>query len=227
MTGWPNWRPEGAPLVRERAPGEAFGYSGEGYNYLQAVVEHLVGQPLDVYMREAVLYPLGMAASSYNWATPGAAGVAAAHDRQGQPVHPYVGERPEAASSLHSTAGEYARFLCAMLDSSDSALPLHRDSLAEMVRPHVRITGALAWGLGWGLEDTGEGIVLWHWGDNPGFKHLAMIAPRTKTGVAIMTNGDAGLLPCEQLVARTIGGTHPALAWLARDFYGVSDFLSL
>jgi len=38
-TGWPTWRPEGQPLRRERAPGEQFGYSGEGYVYLQHVVD--------------------------------------------------------------------------------------------------------------------------------------------------------------------------------------------
>ncbi len=68
-TGWPNWRTEGQPLRRERAPGEVFGYSGEGYNYLQRVIECLVGQPLDAYMTKTLLDPLGMTHSSYAWAT--------------------------------------------------------------------------------------------------------------------------------------------------------------
>src|SRR6185295_2724162 len=34
-TGFPNWRPRGEPLALLRDPGTRFGYSGEGYVYLQ------------------------------------------------------------------------------------------------------------------------------------------------------------------------------------------------
>jgi CubicO group peptidase (beta-lactamase class C family) len=38
-TGFPNWRQRGKPLTIDRVPGESFGYSGDGYLYLQRVVE--------------------------------------------------------------------------------------------------------------------------------------------------------------------------------------------
>jgi len=219
LTGWPNWRPKGGPLVRVRAPGEAFGYSGEGYNYLQAVVERIVGQPLDAYMQEAVLGPLGMASSSYRWAAPGDPCVARAHDHEGRPREPYSGDRPEAASSLHTTPSDYARFLCAML--SPSQAPGHLDApwVATMLRPQAHPSDAVAWGLGWGLEDTNHGPAFWHWGDNPGYKNLTVTFVARRTGIIVMTNGDAGLGLCAHLVRAIIGGDHPAFEWLATTFY--------
>ncbi len=223
LTGWPNWRPTGEPLVRLRPPGEAFGYSGEGYVYLQTVVERIVGQPLDAYMQEAVLGPLGMAASSYRWAAPGDPRVAQAHDHEGRPSQPYVGDRPEASSSLHATPSDYARFLCAMLNPSDAAGHLGALRVAGMLWPHAHPSDAVAWGLGWGLEDTDQGPAFWHWGDNPGYKSLTVTYVARRTGIVIMTNGDAGLGLCAHLVRAIIGGDHPAFAWLATTFYSVSE----
>src|SRR5215471_4940680 len=63
-TGFPNWRGAGHPLEIYFTPGERFSYSGEGFVYLQKVVEAITGKPLNEYMSEAVFRPLGMASSS-------------------------------------------------------------------------------------------------------------------------------------------------------------------
>jgi CubicO group peptidase (beta-lactamase class C family) len=44
-TGLPNWG--GTPLEFLFTPGEKFNYSGEGYVYLQRVVEHVTGKSLE------------------------------------------------------------------------------------------------------------------------------------------------------------------------------------
>jgi CubicO group peptidase (beta-lactamase class C family) len=64
--GFPNWRSDRG-LRLETAPGEEFGYSGEGYEYLQKVVEHLTHQPLHVYLQSQLLNPLGMNNSTFAW----------------------------------------------------------------------------------------------------------------------------------------------------------------
>src|SRR6266550_437312 len=63
-TGFPNWREDG-PLFLRWPPGTRWGYSGEGYAYLQQVVEHLTGVSLDRYLADAVLAPLGMDDSTF------------------------------------------------------------------------------------------------------------------------------------------------------------------
>lgn len=220
MTGWPNWRPEGQELRRERAPGTAFGYSGEGYIYLQRVVEHLTGEPLDSYMQPSLLDPLGMTRSSYAWEPTVDQAMATSHDALGSPCLAYTDSRPEASSSLHSTAEDLARFLQALLTPEDEPWRLSARGVAEMLRPHVQLTPAVAWGLGWGLESTDRGRAFWHWGDNPGYTSFLMGSLDPGMGVVIMTNGDNGKALWRPIIDLVLGGDHPAFSWLAT-FYGV------
>jgi CubicO group peptidase (beta-lactamase class C family) len=221
-TGWPNWRPEGQPLRREREPGEAFGYSGEGYNYLQRAVEQILGQPLDSYMRATVFAPLGMIRSTYRWAEPDHPGVASAHDGARQPHEPGHWTEPEAASSLHTTPGDLARFLCAMLSPGSGPGSLQEQTLQDMLRPQITLTHGVAWGLGWGLENLGGETAMWHWGDNRGYKSFMLALPRQRVGLVVMTNGDNGLALWQPIVEMTLGGDHAAFRWLA-DQYDVPD----
>lgn len=221
-TGWPNWRRAGRPLAREREPNAAFGYSGEGYTYLQTVVEQVTGLPLDTWMRETVLAPLGMVESGYHWAGADDPSMAAPHSRRGRPGRWLLEERELAAASLHTTAADLAKVLCAILAPSMEPRPLQSSSVAEMLRPHVRLSERIAWGLGWGLQFTDDGTACWHWGDNPGYKGILLAYPAARLGLVLLTNGDNGLTLCEPLLRLTLGGEYPALSWLA-NFYGFTS----
>src|SRR6516225_4543414 len=57
-TGFPNWRGDGNALTIRFTPGERFSYSGEGFVYLQKVVEKVTCRALTDYMPAALLEPL-------------------------------------------------------------------------------------------------------------------------------------------------------------------------
>ena len=67
-TGLQNWRfQKDQKLEFAFKPGERFAYSGEGFYYLQRVLESITGRGFEEHMREHVLKPLGMASSTYLW----------------------------------------------------------------------------------------------------------------------------------------------------------------
>lgn len=67
-TGWRNWRNNMTqPLVADFDPGSRFGYSGEGFYYLQRVVEKVTGAGMLKLSRERVIVPFGMTRTFFMW----------------------------------------------------------------------------------------------------------------------------------------------------------------
>lgn len=66
--GWRNWRfARDHVLTADFEPGTRFSYSGEGFAFLQRVVEGMTGRALPALVRERVFAPLGMEASTFVW----------------------------------------------------------------------------------------------------------------------------------------------------------------
>jgi len=62
QTGFPNWSWDD-PLLPSFVPGTDVGYSGEGFEFYQKVVEYLTGLTLNEFMAEELFEPLGMTPS--------------------------------------------------------------------------------------------------------------------------------------------------------------------
>ena len=229
-TGLQNELQGGKELEIHFTPGERFSYSGEGFIYLQKIIEHITGERLDVYMKKAVFEPLGMTSASYLWRDDYQTLMANGHNAAG-----IVAERIKPTevklSWLHTTPLDYARFVVAVMHGvglkSDTAKlmltpQVHIDeSCVFCLKPGVgRISSSLSWGLGWGLERSGAGEAFWHWGENRGeFQTFAMAYPREGTGVVIFTNSGNGFSIMPFVVSEAIGGAHPAFAWMGYDLY--------
>ena len=215
-TGFPNWPADDGSVSIYFTPGARFSYSGEGYIYLQRVVEQITGKSLNQYMTEAVFTPLGMTSSSYVWRPDFDALTATGYDSDGKPTELWKPTEAGAASSLNTTAKDYALFVEAVLTRKG----LKSATLREMETPEIALDPAcricikhepkqlsknLFWALGWGIERKDGTDGLWHWGDNGSFKGFVMADPKTKSGVVIFANSENGLEVAKPVVDETMG----------------------
>jgi len=210
-SGLPNWRKGGeereGPLPIFFKPGSRFSYSGEGYYYLQRVMEDITGEPLAVLARRLLFDKLGLASSSYQWSAALDPHIATGHDASGGclPRSRYL--HANAAYTLYTTAEDYARMMIALMrQEPDNGGLLSSPMRREMCRHQVcaetrevinrpgRYFGLSAWrGLGWGIDVTLSGDILYHSGANQtGFRCYAQYDQRDGSGLVIMTNGANG-----------------------------------
>ncbi len=133
-TGFPNWRqPRDGDLKMHFSPGEKFSYSGEGYVYLQRVVEKLADKSFNDFMAESVFEPLGMRHSSYEWREAYANNLAVGHGEFGVPIDRDPMTKGNAAFSLYTTAIDYAKFMIAIMTGAGLA----KETLREMLSPQI------------------------------------------------------------------------------------------
>jgi CubicO group peptidase (beta-lactamase class C family) len=225
-SGLQNWRSKTSPLKTYFAPGSRFSYSGEGFIWLQRVVVAITGETLNDLMARLVFDPLEMKRSSYIWRSDFEADYAMPHDAQLTPGNKKRPAKPRVASTLHTTAADYARFLQAVL----SGARLRPATAAAWLKPQIRLYQRciecvqldtpdadqhVAWGLGWGLE-PGQGL-FFHWGDNGGFKAFVVGSVATQSAVVVFTNGSNGMAIMPDIISQLMPGENPAFAWLNYD----------
>lgn len=233
-TGLPDWRSGQAPLKIQATPGETFSYSGEGYYFLQSVVTRMTGHTdpahcsqyedgvkvcatnIDGWLKKNLLLPFGMKASGYVWNKHFARHAARPHGADGSPLEkakPSAADaaRYASAGGLHTTPGDYAKFLIEILASKNGdVFRLGPENLKAMFRPQIKVDENNSWALGWRIYHTKRGDVFMHGGNQTGFHALAIGSLERKTGCIIMTNGDLGWKLInqvfEQVMERYISG---------------------
>ena len=239
-TGFPNWRPSGKPLAVYFKPGERYSYSGEGFVYLQRAVEKITGQPLDEFMQRTVFGPLGMTNSSYLWQERFEALAVAGHTESSissklgktvegaSPINGAGG--PAAASTLLTTAEDYAKFAIAVMNGTSLKTETARQMLRSqsavdaqcrtcLNKAPEKVSDTISWGLGIGLATTPSGRFFWHWGDNGDFKAFVTGSEVSRRGVVIFTNSANGMMIIPDIVREVMGQTHTAFDWLHYEHY--------
>lgn len=199
------WR--ASPLSLLFDPGTAYAYSGEGFYFLQEVMEHLSGKALEDLVQEELLTPLGMRNSAMRWQERFAADAAYGHDQQGKPKRFAKYAKANAAYTLYTTAEDYTRFVQeALLGgeglTSDShqlmcsyAAEAQKGPQATPEDAHVPCT------LGLRLQLNEVGTALWHTGSNPGFRCFFIAYPKQKESLVVFMNSDSALPAMQDLLA--------------------------
>ena len=139
-TGFPNWRffRSDGKLAFARAPGEAYGYSGEGFEYLARAISTKLHRPFPQVVRELVFEPAGMQHAMMEIRRDGLRDVAIPIDEEGTAHRMWC--RPNgwcreegsysAADDMLVTVPDYARFLAMVArdESGKAGTPLARGS---------------------------------------------------------------------------------------------------
>lgn len=228
--GFPNWRRPNNPLTIHFTPGERFSYSGEGFVYLAKVVEKITGEEFNAFMKRSVFVPLGMTDSSYVWQDSYATQHAFSHGSMRQPTGQNKSTRPNAAASLRTTAQDFGKFLAAISNGTGLKPATWRQMLTPQIKVSesgtnntfgqpAKLSETVAWGLGWGLQTTSDGLAYWHWGDNGNMKAYVLVYDKQQFGLVMFSNGANGLTIVPDIIAEAIGGEQPALAWLKYGSY--------
>jgi len=241
-SGFPNWRSGAtAQLVPEFEPGSKFQYSGEGFFYLQRILEEVTGQGFCEVISRLVFQPLGMNSSSMIWKPELPDRYALPHNNRGE-LRPNWDRRARRLYEIANrrgqtiTAWRYADYESATREAGDPPTPNNMvpNAAASMVttgpdyarflkaairnpeihKEQIRIRPMLGWGLGWGIERTAGREYVWQWGDNGGYKNFVVAEPASGDAVFVFTDGDSGARIYDRIVTYATGHDHPALFWV-------------
>jgi CubicO group peptidase (beta-lactamase class C family) len=177
---------------------------------MQLAMTDVSGQAFPDLMRALVLAPAGMTRSTFAQplAETDRANAATAHGERGSAVPRHSHAYPEmAAAGLWTTPSDLLRLGLAVVAAAraEPNAILGPESTVEMLTIQ-----AGSFGLGFNLEDGGDGKVFSHNGSNHGFNSLFFTYVDGRGGAAIMINGQNGVLVGEVaacLLASSAGNT--------------------
>ncbi|MCK0159584.1 serine hydrolase [Allomuricauda sp. F6463D] len=228
-TGFKNyrWFEDDYKLRIHNEPGTKFGYSGEGFIYLQVVLEKLTGKGLEELAQENIFKPLGMKNSAYEWKTRFDKDFALGHNENAEALKKDKDNEPRGGGTLETTAEDYTKFLTAVLNQK----LISKTSYDEIFSPHIRIWGEkqfgeaanmishkydsinLSYGLGWGYFETPHGKAVFKEGHGSGFVHHSVLFPESGKGIMIMTNFERGNSIFKELLEVTLKDIYTPWEW--------------
>jgi len=193
----------GTPFPLYFEPGTKWKYSADGYFFLQRAIESLKSDKLENLIRKEVLDPLGMTRSCLVWRDDYEKTMANGHDFFGTPEAFRKRTESHAGASLYTTAEDYAKFVCAVLNGEG----LRPETLKEMLTPEIDVDKdkGLGWSLGFGTQADSRGLAIWQWGDYGIFRNYIMAYPAEKSGVVYLTNSFYGLGIAPEVTVHGLG----------------------
>ncbi|MCI3180088.1 serine hydrolase [Caulobacter sp. CCUG 60055] len=205
-TGFQNFRwldPDGK-LRFHRDPGTRYGYSGEGVNLMQFVLEQGLGLDVGQEMQRRVFDRFGMTRTSMLWRADFAANVANGYTADGKLQPHDRRENVRAAGSMDTTIADWSRFLAGVARGEG----LSAKAKAEMIRLQVPIDSVrqfptlapettdenkavrLGYGVGWGVFETPFGHAYFKEGHDDGTRNYGLCVEPRRACIVLMSNSD-------------------------------------
>lgn len=194
-------------LIHE--PGSQYDYSGGGITVLQLMVEDVSGMSFETYMRQNVLDPLNMNATTFNkrgypnedWAIP--------YGEDGLQI-PYYIFPAQAAGGIDTTIEDLSKFMIMELkhihqDPTQKKI-LSPDLVKQIYTPIMEAEEhngiKMFVGLGHYISTINDIQVISHSGGHIGWITIYFIIPQFQMGLAILTNGANGMKLIDDLIFR-------------------------
>jgi serine-type D-Ala-D-Ala carboxypeptidase/endopeptidase len=216
------------------APGTHMEYSNYGYALLGRIISNVSGKPYQDYIRETIMRPLGMNATTYNVLSSPPASRAIGYRWQDERWVREPDMRDGAFGAMggvETTANDYARWMAFLLSAwpagdGPDAGPVQRSTVRDLVSlvsymPPIDRPQALgppcrqSISYGAGLRVVGDcdlGRVLTHSGGYPGYGSHMILLPEAGVGSFVFTNAtytSLGLANYKALLALRRAGAVP------------------
>ena len=189
-TGLPNW---GIEMIN--IPGEKYGYSGEGFEYLKRVVVAITKKPIEQILDEELIAPNELYHMEFSDSESLRKVVSDGHIGN-NPSNWDIPQEAGMAFSMHTEAKAFAKYALAILERKGlkpstykEFLTIHTESKNEYWNVSDKPEGA---GLGIFIRKTDYGDTFYHGGNNGDFKCQFEVYDKLKMGYIIYTNSDTG-----------------------------------
>lgn len=189
-TGLPNW---GIEMIG--TPGEKYGYSGEGFEYLKRVVVKITGKPIEQILDEELIKPNGLYHMEFSDSEELRKVVSSGHTGN-QPTNWDLPQEAGMAFSMHTEAKAFANYALTILERKGlkpntykEFLKIHTESNPEYWNDPEKPEGP---GLGIFIRKTDYGDTFYHGGNNGDFKCQFEVYDKLKMGYIVYTNSDTG-----------------------------------
>ncbi|MCR1780956.1 beta-lactamase family protein [Nocardioides carbamazepini] len=193
---------------RVAVAGECFHYSNLGFALLGEAVARLRGCSWWDAVRERLLGPLGMAATSYHPPADHAPGRSVDHFAHTLSAEPHTDTGAMApAGQLWSTTGDLLRWADFLVTGHPDVLTAA--TLAEMAVRASPGGAEEAYGLGLRLLPVAGRTLVGHTGSMPGFQASLFVDPVSRDAVVALADATTGLGP-EELPGRLLDATGEA-----------------
>ena len=174
-------------------PGSTWRYNNSGYYLLGAIIEKVSGLPYHQFLEQRIFVPLGTEHTAYEGhersAWPSAAGHSPLEKGFG-PARPLGKNQSYAAGELMSTVDDLAKWDAAV------GKKLLKPATWQRAFTSYRLSDGKDshYGYGWELTLIQGEPTIGHSGSTRGFRSYGLRLPNKGVYVAVLTNGDAGMV---------------------------------